>query len=135
MKLFQNEEGFTLIEVMMALVIGLTLILSFSRIFSSGLQSEREMDEKLEARRVTDDIVEYLRNNINEFANENSNSIRDDINDYINENREKEISIYFGESDSDVEIIYHENNSLYKFQINWSDRNYQKEAFIYYDQN
>jgi len=61
----QKNEGFTLIEIMVALLLGLILFLTFSSIFISGLRSEGDIDNKLKAKNVANSIVEYIRKNKN----------------------------------------------------------------------
>jgi len=63
MRLLQNQEGFSLIEIMVALMLGLLLVMAFTGAFIVGLQTEADMDERFQAKYVADSIVEYIREN------------------------------------------------------------------------
>ncbi|SDL59669.1 PulJ/GspJ family protein [Halarsenatibacter silvermanii] len=62
MRYLHNQEGFSLIEILVALTLGALLVMAFSGAFSVGFQTEARMDDRLETRRVIDNVIEELRN-------------------------------------------------------------------------
>ena len=60
MVIIRNEEGLTLVETIIALVLMLVLMAAFAGAMVVGLQSEVEVDKRLEASNLASSIVEYL---------------------------------------------------------------------------
>jgi len=60
-KILYGERGITLIEVLVAMVIGLMLIAAFAGAFVRGLQAEIEVDRKLQAASTAGSIIELFR--------------------------------------------------------------------------
>lgn len=128
MILLQNKQGLTLIEVIVALVLGLVLITAFTGALVVGLQTEGDMDERLEARRLTDDIIEYLRNNRDEFEDDSwEDNISDEFEKVITILKESESA----EDDYDIIITWNKSDDLYEFKIDWYEINYSTEALIH----
>lgn len=61
MKILYSKQGITLIEVLVAMVIGLMLIAAFSGAFVRGLHAEAEVDRKLQAASTAGSIIELFR--------------------------------------------------------------------------
>lgn len=121
MQVFKMKEGFTLLEIMISLVIILILVLAFSGAMIGAFRTEARVNERVEATRISDSIVERLRNN------------RFDWN--IDENIEGYTIAFNTNGDSDITINYHkvdENKyeELYFFKIEWEDRNYNTEVLL-----
>ena len=121
MQVFKMKEGFTLLEIMISLVIILILVLAFSGAMIGAFRTEARVNERVEATRISDSIVERLRNN------------RFDWN--IDENIEGYTIAFNTNGDSDITINYHkvdENKyeDLYFFKIEWEDRNYNTEVLL-----
>ncbi len=118
---FKKEEGFTLLEIMVTLVLGVILFLAFSRVFVFGLQSEAYIDNKLQAKSIASDIVEYIRQNRNLLDNtEEKNEI--EWND-VEEPFEAEI----------IDKPYNSNNHLREVTIKiiWQERGNEKNYILY----
>ena len=118
---FKKEEGFTLLEIMVTLVLGVILFLAFSRVFVFGLQSEAYIDNKLQAKSIASDIVEYIRQNRNLLGNtEEKNEI--EWND-VEEPFEAEI----------IDKPYNSNNHLREVTIKiiWQERGNEKNYILY----
>ena len=60
---FRNEEGLTLVETIIALVLMLVLIAAFAGAMTVALQREVEVDKRLEASRLASSTIEFLRSN------------------------------------------------------------------------
>ena len=128
MNYFQNQKGLTLIETMAAIILILLLVTAFSGSFIISMETEVDMDERLEATRIIDSLIEHLRNHRDDFENDWGNI----------ENRAEDfdavgsIAIENGNAeDADIIIEYDfDNENLYRFKFNWQNRNYQKEVFI-----
>ena len=121
MSYFKKEEGFTLLEIMVTLVLGVILFLAFSRVFVFGLQSEAYIDNKLQAKSIASDIVEYIRQNRNLLGNtEEKNEI--EWND-VEEPFEAEI----------IDKPYNSNNHLREVTIKiiWQERGNEKNYILY----
>ena len=132
MKHLNNQRGFSLIEIMVALVLGLTLVIAFTGALIVGLQTEGDMDERLYSRRISDDIVEHLRNNRQDFE-------ESDWENNVNKEFEEDIKIIeqidYDENqdyneDIDIVIVWNKSDNLYEFVIDWNDKNYKTEAVV-----
>ena len=127
-----NEEGFTLIEIMASLVIGLLIISAFSWSLINGIKTENRVDKRLKARRITNSIIENLR----------TNKYRDNLNDNLTWEETggqfKNINIKFdseGNISGNTDILISVTQSsildkLYSIKINWVDRNYNTEILL-----
>ncbi|MCC3143733.1 prepilin-type N-terminal cleavage/methylation domain-containing protein [Halanaerobium sp. Z-7514] len=122
MKFLKKEDGITLIEIMASLVLILILIIGFSGAFINGLRSEALVDQRLEARRISDSIIERLRNNRGDW--DISTSI-DDYSLHLVEKGDNE------NSGVDIIVSYDEvETNLFLFEITWEDRNYSNEILL-----
>ena len=85
MRILRCEEGLTLVETIIALVLMLGLMAAFAGAMVVGLQSEVEVDKRLEASNLASGIVEYLGEgeNLKDIIGEN-----DSVELYINEQYE-----------------------------------------------
>lgn len=117
---FNQEKGFTLVEVMTSLVLILILILAFSGAFINGLHSETNIDDRLEATRITNSIIENLRDNRDDW--ESIDTSYDDFSIGFEENNGYDIVVKYEEVDS--------FENIYAFRINWEDRNYSSEIIL-----
>ena len=63
MNFLRNENGITLIEVLLSLSLVALLITAFTGTFVTGLRSEAEMNNKLNAVKFSESILEYLESN------------------------------------------------------------------------
>ena len=130
MGLIKNQEGFTLIEVMTALVIGLVLIIAFSGAIVSSFKAEIRMDERMEASRITDSIIEQLQNkNLKNLDSNDIDDIQTNINNFVTKNLVISDS-NTGNPDITVETDKRDDLNLYLVTINWSDRNYKIEVLL-----
>ena len=128
MTLFKQEDGFTLIEIMLALVLAVLLIFAFSDSIITGLRSEATINRKLEAIRVSNSLVENLRYIRNKEDNNWAN-IQGSFEGY---------SVNFQESgetlsnnQDDIFIKYNLiNSNLHSFEIIWEDRKYNLELLL-----
>jgi len=120
---YENNEGFTLIEVMLGLVLSLILIFAFSGAIISGIKTESFVDDRLEAKRVTNSIIENL---YSERDNLESNSITDNINsDYKMNLKSNE------ENNTDITLKISEvSTDLYLIELDWIDRKYGIETLL-----
>lgn len=123
----RDQSGITLLEVIFALFLVLLLFTAFTGALVVGLQTEGEMNLRLEARLVIDDIIEFLRNNQQDFEEVNWE-------DNINEEFEFDIKITDNDNEEvnnkDIIIVWNKTNNLYKFNIKWPERNYSIDSFI-----
>jgi Tfp pilus assembly protein FimT len=128
MKFLKDEDGFTLIEIMLSLVLAVLLIFAFSNAIINGLRSETLINKRLEAIRISNSLVEQLRYIRN---NEDGNwiNIQGNFEDY---------TINFEESGENVNnntddiFIKHKTvgDDLHSFEIIWKDRNYNLELLL-----
>jgi len=122
----KNEEGFTLLEIVISLVILLILVIAFSGGIINSFRTETRVDQRLETIRVTNSITESLRANKKDFDTIDNNfwgKIENDINDDTN------YSIG-SNNDFDIEITHSKDGNLYLFQIEWTNRNYSTEVLL-----
>jgi type II secretory pathway pseudopilin PulG len=128
MELIKNEEGFTLLEIVISLGIILILVIAFSGGIMNAFRTESRVDQRLEAIRVTDSIIESLRANKEDWKDidwEDDNQefweeINSDIGQYNVGKNNSEITI-------DRETV---ETNLFSFNIVWSDRNYSTEVLL-----
>jgi len=119
-----SQKGFTLIEVMVSLVIGVILIIGFSGALVNGLRAEDRIDDRLEARRINNSIIENLRNNRDNWKNTDNH-----YGDYSIEIIESGEAII--NTDADIIVEYEEAaNDLYMFEIEWKTRKYSSEILL-----
>lgn len=89
----KQEQGVTLLEVMVSILLISLLIIAFSGSFVTGLRSESETEKRLAAINLTESITDALESypadmkNLNDEYNEEDefNSFSDGLNDYLNE--------------------------------------------------
>ena len=128
MSSLKQENGFTLIEIMLALVLSVALILAFSNAIINGLRSETKIDKRLEAIRISNSIVERIRLIRN---NEDNNwvNIQGNFEDYtINF---KETGETIANNNDDIFIKHNLLSSdLHSFEIIWEARNYNLEILL-----
>ena len=60
MKYFQNQDGLTMVETIIALVLVLLLVTAFAGALTAGLQREIEVDQSLKSADIAASIMEYL---------------------------------------------------------------------------
>ena len=117
MKLLQNKDGFSLIEILVALVLGSLLVIAFTGAFIVGLQTEGDMDDRMYAMRAIDSVIEDLRN--------------EDLSD-IDEDTIRDLSSFTNDLEVNVEPEPDVDN-LYSIKISWPDRNYSTETLVAVD--
>ena len=148
MDIIRNEEGLTLVETIIALVLMLVLMAAFAGAMTVALQREVEVDKRLEASNLASGVVEYLGEeyNLKNIVADNDGNNFETITLYINNNYElfnNDHNISTDELDSDLffngirlnnsselettEIKlkkYNGNDNLYKITVNvvWDDR-------------
>ena len=123
MKYLQNQRGFSLIEIMVALVLGFTLVMAFTGALIVGLQTEVSMDERLKITRYVDSIIEDLRNK--SLSGVEETELEEIIEDILKERElEEKFTITVGEE---------EINKLYSVKISWTEGNYSKETLVSVD--
>ena len=138
MVIIRNEEGLTLVETIIALVLMLVLMAAFAGAMVVGLQSEVEVDKRLEASNLASGIIESLSE---------INLTDDEIGEYdfhvdnreIVLNNNNGLIIAFDEdllsnsltNDSSLEIKKY-SNGLYEIIVNirWDDRSNPHELNI-----
>ncbi|MFW6282338.1 MAG: prepilin-type N-terminal cleavage/methylation domain-containing protein [bacterium] len=127
MELVKDETGFTLLEVLISLAIILILMLAFSSGIINSFRTESRVDQRLEAIRITDSIIEYLRAN-KENLGDIDNYFLSEIENDINNNE----TVYTIGTDNSSDIIIDSSNdgNLYLFEIEWPDRNYSTEVLL-----
>ena len=135
MGFIKNQKGFTLIEVMVALVIGLVLIIAFSGAIVNSFKAELRMDDRMEASRIVDSIIEQLKNkNLNDLNSDDNINDIEDIETSIKETFEKDIDISDSKNDNpDITVKWKEEKTtdgLYLVTIKWNARNYKLEALL-----
>lgn len=119
MKHLQNQRGFSLIEIMVALVLGLTLVMAFTGALIVGLQTEAGMDDRMYATRTINSVIEELRNeNLSGEIDEDTIRGLSSFQEY-----EEELKIEDGD-------VNKEEDNLYSIKISWPDRNYSTEALV-----
>jgi len=124
----KKEEGFTLIEIMLALVLSVLLIFAFSNAIINGLRSETLVNRRLEAIRISNSLVERLR-----YIRDNEDG------DWVNiQGNFEDYTINFEESGETVNnntddiFIKHKlvGDDLHSFEIIWEARNYNLELLL-----
>ena len=124
MKHLQKQDGFSLIEILVALTLGSLLVIAFTGAFVVGLQTEDEMDERMEVMRDIDSVIEELRNKELLSAEEIEVEYSDQEEGYL----KGEITL-----DSHLEfedVNYDENNQIYSLKIGWKEGNYSTETLV-----
>ena len=136
MRILRCEEGLTLVETIIALVLMLVLIAAFAGAMTVALQREVEVDKRLEASNLASGIVEYLGegDNLKELIVTLGNY------DYYGEYQNEDLKVYFYEDDfpvsdfdedisldydeSYVSIELYDDNDLYRLVVfvKWEDR-------------
>lgn len=128
MNYFKKQDGFTLIEIMLSLVLAIILILAFSYAILNGVKSESTIDKRLEAIKISNSLAERLRN------------IRDnEDNKWVKiEGNFEGYQVNFQESDETIDnnnddiFIRYEllDDGLHSFEIIWEARNYNLELML-----
>lgn len=122
MRFLQKEKAFTLIEVMVAIVIGVVLIIAFSAFIINSFKAELRMDDRMEAARISDSIIEQLHGkNLSNWS-----AVLTDINNSI----DVEVS---NNTEADITVKLTKENTtdnLYLVRIVWEDRNYEIETLL-----
>ena len=127
MENLRNEEGLTLVETIIALVLMLMLIAAFAGAMTVALQREVEVDKRLEASNLASGIVEYLGegdNLDNLISGYNfDNGVNFGFSDLPNDVLDDDLFISYDDSYILVEE-YNGINDLYKITVNikWEDR-------------
>lgn len=128
MIIFNKENGFTLIEIMISLVLAAILILAFSSAIVNGIRSEARIDDRLEAIRISNSIAEKLRD-IRENEDNNWVNIQGSFEGY--EVNFQESGETIGDNNDDIFIEYKLlNNGMHFFEIIWESRNYNIELLL-----
>jgi len=96
LRILRCEEGLTLVETIIALVLMLGLLAAFAGAMVVGLQSEVEVDKRLEASNLASSIVEYLGEGDN---------LRDNVKDNDGNYLEGKITLFI----TDDYQIYNQN--------------------------
>jgi len=139
MKLIKKEDGLTLVEILLSIVLIASIILIYSGTFITGMRSETAINKRLDVVRIAEGISEILEANTDELENttisgdsypfNNFNNINNDLNSLIN----NEISFL---DEAEITRI-NENDGLYTLEINinWNDGNssHQLVTKIYND--
>ena len=92
LKNLKQEQGVTLLEVMVSILLISLLIMAFSGSFVTGLRSETETEKRLAAINLTESIIDALESYSDEMKNLNDeykeedefDSFSDNLNDYLN---------------------------------------------------
>lgn len=70
-RVFQSQEGLSLIEILLAMAVVVVLITAFTTALVTGLQSEEEMDKKMQAAGLAETALERIKafdGNISDFS-------------------------------------------------------------------
>ena len=125
---FNKKGGFTLIEIMIALVLAAILILAFSSAIVNGIRSEARIDKRLEAIRISNSIAEKLRD-IRENEDNKWVNIQGTFEGY--QVNFQEASETIDNNNDDIFIKYKTlNNGIHFFEIIWESRNYNIELLL-----
>ena len=149
----KNEEGLTLIEAIIALVVMLILVTAFAGAMTVGLQSEIETEKRLLASDLASSVIEYLGEdeNLREYVNLNNED--NDVDDGEQEKSFNDLNELLPDFDFDNELFRSDNidkessiinvksyenmNGLYnvKVIVYWTDRgnrwNYELNSLLY----
>ena len=141
MRKLRQEDGLTLIEVIIALVLLFALVGAFAGAMLVGLQSEAEVDIRMEANNLASAIIEYIKDD-GLPAGTNTENGEEVINliDFRNEsNIDEEEDLFFSELnltnskiiiDDDFEDIdgFDNVDHLYKIivELEWQERNEER---------
>lgn len=123
MKLLYSQEGFSLIEIVVALVLGMLLVTAFTGALTVGLQTEGDMDDRMEVTRAIDSVIEELRNK-DLSGVESEGELKGEIGDLLQE------GLYIPD-DYPKEIA--DNDNLYNIKIVWTEGNYSIETLVAVD--
>ena len=105
MNLFKKQDGMTLIEILVSLTLLAVIITAFSGAFVSGMRSEREVRNRLEASNLASDIAETIEKHA---SNENSVVLSE-----INQNSEYEYPFdNFSQANNDIEKLKDELKNI-----------------------
>lgn len=138
MKLFNKNSGFTLIEIIIALTLLVIIVPAFTGAIISSLNNEEDMNQRLEANRISNSIIETLKS-------DSYQSVLKDISEgstTIDWNEDE--SIYNGltinfdnnkNSNTDIIIKITAVNKtniedLYNIKLDWKNINYSLETLI-----
>lgn len=128
MELIKKEEGFTLLEIVISLGIILILVIAFSGGIMNAFRTESRVNQRLEAIRVTDSIIESLRANKDDWKDINWEDDNQEFWEEINSDIEQ---YNIGKNNEDITIEREDvDNNLFSFKIKWSDRNYNTEVLL-----
>jgi len=138
MKVLKNQEGLTLIEAIVALVLMIVLVAAFSGAFVTGLNREVEVDKRMSASNLANSMFEYIgeEGKLNELVsvaiddkmyfeieNSNSNSLPDE---FLNPLEDSLFDSLIKESSYILikDISGADTENLYRVTINivWEDR-------------
>ena len=123
MRYLKSQEGFSLIEIVVALVLGMLLVTAFTGALTVGLQTEGDMDDRMEVTRAIDSVIEELRNK-DLSGVESEGELKGEIGDLLQE------GLYIPD-DYPKEIA--DNDNLYNIKIVWTEGNYSIETLVAVD--
>lgn len=127
MKLIYNQKGFSLFEVIIALVLGLALVSAFSGAFLIGFQAEDDMDNRLLIKNIADSTIEYIREDKrDELENINWKDVSANINNIF---EETDINAFI--KNGSIETI-EKNKNLYEVNIilEWEESSYSLSTLL-----
>ena len=128
MRKLKQEEGLTLIEVIIALVLLFALVGAFAGAMLVGLQSEAEVDIRMEANNLASAIIEYIKDNgvPDTSGGDDDETIK--YNDFV-DNSFNDEDLIFNELDQEssyikIEEDYDGNVGLYRItvELKWQER-------------
>ena len=145
MKYFQNQDGLTMVETIIALLLVLLLVTAFAGALTAGLQREIEVDQSLKSADIAASIMEFLgesddREIVKDIYNDDDYNGEISLSDFLNDTGfiiEEELD--FAEFDSNhggnkiVVEPYNSENNLYKATviIEWQERGrYRSQELI-----
>ena len=112
MRKLMQEDGLTLIEVIIALVLLFALVGAFAGAMLVGLQSEAEVDIRMEANNLASAIIEYIKDEgLPAVTNTENGEEVINLIDFRNEsNIDEEEDLFFSELDEAASEIRIKNN-------------------------
>ncbi|MBF8436716.1 hypothetical protein I0Q91_06490 [Halanaerobiaceae bacterium Z-7014] len=128
MRKLKQEDGLTLIEVIIALVLLFALVGGFAGAMLVGLQSEAEVSIRMEANNLASGIVEFIKDNgvPDTAGGEDYETIK--YNEFV-DNSFNDEDLFFNELDQEssyikIEEDYDGNVGLYRItvELKWQER-------------
>lgn len=125
-----QNKGFTLIEVLVSLLFVVIITAAFSTFLIGSLQSEDQMNEQHQTRRINNSIIENLkRNKYKEKLGLNNISWEEDASDF-NHNQIRFVNEADKNTDITIEVKETAIDDLFYIKIDWENKNYNSEIFI-----